>query len=108
MTQAEISLQTDLPDAIGLGFYALDLHVARLLVLEDGTLAHEGETLLLTAPGPFVLPYRFITPRRAECTNLLVPVCFSASHLAHAAIRLEAQSFTLGESAAAAAAQAIE
>lgn len=107
MTQADIALQTNIPDAVGLGFYAMDIHPTRLLVLEDGTLAHEGQSLILVSPGPFALPYRFITPRTVECTNLLVPVCFSASHFAHAAIRLEAQYMILGESAGVAAAQAI-
>ncbi len=107
MTQADISLQTKITDAIGLGFYAIDLHPARLLVLEDGTLAHEGESTILLSPDPFGLPYRFITPKTEECKNLLVPVCFSASHVAHAAIRLEAQYAILGESAGVAAAQAL-
>ncbi|MBT3272820.1 MAG: FAD-dependent oxidoreductase [Spirochaetales bacterium] len=107
MTQSDIALQTQIPDAIALGFYAVDMHPARLLVLEDGTLAHEGESTILVSPGPFGLPYRFITPKTEECKNLLVPVCFSASHLAHAAIRLEAQYMLLGESAGVAAAQAI-
>ncbi len=108
LTQKDISLQTEIPDSIGLGFYAVDLHVARLLVLDDGTLAHEGESLILTAPGPWRLPYRMITPQRTDCENLLVPVCYSASHVAQAATRLEAQYMILGESAGVAAAQALD
>jgi hypothetical protein len=107
MTQKDIALQTEIPDSIGLGFYAIDLHPARLLVLDNGTLASEGQMLVLVSPGPFRLPYRFITPRKEQCENLLVPVCFSASHLAHGAIRLEAQYMTLGESAGVAAAHAL-
>jgi len=108
LTQKDIQLQTEIPDSIGLGFYAIDMHLARMLVLEDGTLATEGETLILVSPGPWGLPYRFITPKREESTNLLVPVCFSASHVAHAATRMEAQYMLLGESAGVAAAQAID
>ncbi len=108
LTQKDIQLQTKIPDSIGLGFYSIDMHPARMLVLEDGTLATEGETLLFISPRPWGLPYRFITPKREECTNLLVPVCFSASHVAHAATRMEAQYMILGESSGVAAAQAIE
>ena len=108
LTQKDIQLQTEIPDSIGLGFYAIDSHLARMLVLEDGTLATEGEMLMLVSPGPWGLPYRFITPKRKECTNLLVPACFSASHIAHGATRLEAQYMIIGESAGVAAAQAID
>jgi hypothetical protein len=108
LTQKDIQLQTEIPDSIGLGFYAIDTHIARMLVLDDGTLASEGEMLMLVSPGPWGLPYRFITPKREECTNLLVPVCFSASHIAHSATRLEAQYMIIGESAGIAAAQAFD
>ena len=108
LTQKDISLQTKIPDSIGLGFYAIDIHLCRMLVLDDGTLATEGEMLILVSPGPWGLPYRFMTPKRKECTNLLVPVCFSASHVAHAATRMEAQYMIAGESAGVAAAQAID
>ena len=64
LTQKDIQLQTEIPDSIGLGFYAIDSHIARMLVLEDGTLATEGEMTLLVSPGPWGLPYRFITPKR--------------------------------------------
>ena len=108
LTQKDIQLQTEIPDSIGLGFYAIDIHIARMLVLDDGTLASEGEMTMLVSPGPWGLPYRFITPKREECTNLLVPVCFSASHIAHGATRLEAQYMIIGESAGIAAAQAFD
>jgi hypothetical protein len=108
LTQNDIQLQTEIPDSIGLGFYAIDLHLARMLVLEDGSLGTEGAMTMLVSPGPWGLPYRFITPKRKECTNLLVPVCFSASHLAHGATRLEAQYMIIGESSGIAAAQAID
>ena len=108
LTQKDIQLQTEIPDSIGLGFYAIDTHIARLLVLDDGTLASEGDITILVSPGPWGLPYRFITPKREECTNLLVPVCFSASHIAHGATRLEAQYMIIGESAGVAAAQAFD
>jgi hypothetical protein len=57
---------------------------------------------------PYPISYRSLAPKAAECGNLLVPVCLSASHIAFGSIRMEPVFFVLGQSAGTAACQAID
>ena len=58
--------------------------------------------------GPYPVGYRSIVPRRDEATNLLVPVALAASHIAYGSIRMEPVFMILGQSAATAAALALD
>jgi hypothetical protein len=108
MTQHDIQLQTDPPTPIGMGYYKIDIYPNRLVVLEDGILAHEGDIFVLASPGPYQIPYGAIIPQKKDCKNLLVPLCMSASHIAYSSIRMEATYMVMGESAGIAAALAIK
>jgi hypothetical protein len=72
----------------------------------DGWVRNEGNVQVKVA-GPYPVSYRAVVPRLEECTNLLVPVCLSASHIAYGSIRMEPVFMVLGESAAVAAAMAV-
>ncbi len=74
----------------------------------DGTLAQEGNVFVIIAPGPYQLPYGAIIPQKKKCTNLVVPVCMSASHVAYSSIRMESTYMVMGEAAGLAAALAIK
>jgi len=105
MTQRDI--QTDLakPDAIGMGSYNSDSHNVQRIVNAAGFVRNEGD--MQVAVKPYQIPYRVLLPRRAEASNLLVPVCFSASHVAYSTLRMEPQYMIMGHAAGVAAAMAI-
>ena len=52
--------------------------------------------------------YGAVLPKRAECANLIVPVCLSASHIAFGSIRMEPVFFALGQVAGTAASLAVD
>ncbi len=93
-------------DSIGQGSYSLDSHVVRRVVI-DGTIWDEGGFYLWWSTS-YPISYRSIVPRRGQLSNLLVPVCLSASHAAFGSIRMEPTYMILGQSAATAASLAIE
>lgn len=93
-------------DSIGLGAYNMDSHNCNRIV-QDGVVRNEGD-VQVSPSGPYRIPYRAVTPKAEECTNLLVPVCLSSSHIAYGSIRMEPVFMVLGESTAVAACMAID
>src|SRR5205823_8196612 len=93
-------------DGIALASYPLDSHGVTLFVDEAGVLHRERGYFL--GIKPFPISYRALTPRAAECKNLLVPCCLSASHASYGCVRMEPVFMMLGHAAGAAASLAIE
>lgn len=96
-------LQADLrkPDVIGMGSYNSDSHNVQRFVNTKGFAENEGD--MQVAVKPYQIPYRVMLPKRSEAENLLVPVCFSASHVAYSSLRMEPQYMILGHAAGVAA-----
>ncbi|MBL1410387.1 FAD-dependent oxidoreductase [Sphingobacterium faecale] len=93
-------------DPIGLAAYTMDSHNTQRIIV-DGMVKNEGN-VEVGKFSPYQIAYNSITPKERDCTNLLVPVCLSSTHIAFGSIRMEPVFMILGESAAVAAVQAIE
>jgi hypothetical protein len=110
VTQNDIMKTPQKDDAIAISSFPIDSHDCQRIALKDGGVINEG-TMLVYKKGrghghPFHIPYRAITPKAAECENLLVPVALSCTHVAISSIRVEPTWMILGQSAGIAAALA--
>ncbi|MFW6351140.1 MAG: FAD-dependent oxidoreductase, partial [Bacteroidota bacterium] len=107
MTQHHCEAYEIAEDAVGLAAYGMDSHHIKRYVDVNGYVKNEGNVECKVA-GPYPVSYRSIVPKKGECGNLAVPVCVSASHIAFGSIRMEPVFMVLGQSAATAAALAID
>ena len=113
MTQHDVQSKRKKYDTIGIGGYNMDVRevqwiakqiywfpLPKKMVLMEGYFTHPVE--------PYEIPYRCLLPRQAECNNLLVTSCVSASHMAYSSLRMEPQYMIMGQSAGVASALAVK
>ncbi len=110
MTQANCEGKEVVKDGVGMAAYTMDSHnIQRLVIEKDGRKMVKNEgNVEVGGFGPYPISYRALIPKAAECQNLLVPVCLSASHIAYGSIRMEPVFMVLGQSTALAAVMAID
>ena len=113
LTQHDLEQDTVKYDAIGMGSYNMDVrHVQRtwIPVSRFPELHYEvyNEGYVSIPVAPYEIPYRSLLPQYDECSNLIVPVCISASHVAYASVRMEPQYMIMGQAAGVAAAMAVK
>jgi hypothetical protein len=107
MTENELLQRRPTPDSVGMGSYTIDSHNVQRYVTTEGYVQNEGDIGVPT-PAPYAIAYGALVPRPGQADNLLVPVCVSSSHIAFGSIRMEPVFMILGQSAATAAALAID
>ena len=107
ITEHEVLQERSTENSIGLGSYAMDSHNTQYFVNNRGFVNTEGGYFTKIAH-PYPISYGAITPQKAECSNLLVTICVSATHAAYGSVRMEPVFMILGQSAATAAAIAID
>jgi hypothetical protein len=106
MTENDVLGKRDVPRPIGMGSYAMDSHNVQRYVTPDGFVQNEGD-IGVKPDRPYQIDLGSIMPEKKECSNLLVPVCVSSSHIAFGSIRMEPVFMILGQSAGTLAAIAV-
>ena len=107
MTQNEIERKKDVLDPIGMGSYNMDSHNTQRYITSEGFVQNEGD-VEEGLDDPYQICLGSILPKKEECSNLLVPVAVSSSHIAFGSIRMEPVFMILGQSAGTIAALALE
>lgn len=106
-SENDVLAKREVPEPIGMGSYAMDSHNVQRYVTSEGFVQNEGD-IGVPPNAPYGISYRSVIPKKEECTNLLVPVCVSASHIAYGSIRMEPVFMILGQSVAIAACLSID
>lgn len=107
MTENELLKRRPTPGSVGMGSYTMDSHNVQRYITPEGHVQNEGDIGVGTG-GAYEIAYGSLAPKKDECENLLVPVCVSSSHIAFGSIRMEPVFMILGQSAATAAAMAMD
>ncbi|MDO8541375.1 MAG: FAD-dependent oxidoreductase [Opitutaceae bacterium] len=109
MTQHDIQKRRQKSDSVGMGSYNADSHHLQRIVNAEGFVRNEGNPNdRAMGHTPYEIPYRCLTPRRADSDNLFATFCVSASHMGFASLRMEPVFMILSESAGVAAATAVK
>jgi hypothetical protein len=112
LSQKDIMVQPQKDDAIAVSSFPIDSHDCQRVGTAEFVI-NEGTIMPVRMAGrkhgyPYHIPYGAITPKSAECTNLLVPVALSCTHVGLSSIRVEPTWMILGQSAGIAAALSVK
>jgi hypothetical protein len=107
MTENDLLDKRETPESVGMGSYTIDSHNVQRYIKPDGFVQNEGD-VGVKVPEPYTIAYGSLVPKKEDVQNLLVPVSVSSSHIAFGSIRMEPVFMILGQSAATAAALAID
>jgi len=106
MTENELMKRRTTPDSVGMGSYTIDSHNVQRYVTPEGFVQNEGDIGVPIRPYP--IAYGSLVPKKGQADNLYSTICVSSSHIAYGSIRMEPVFMILGQSAAMAAALAID
>jgi hypothetical protein len=97
VTQRDVTEDRRKSDSIGICSHFIDSHHVQRVALSPTEFVNEGRIWRLGHA--WQMPYRMLTPKPAECENLLVPGAASLTHVAFCSYRLESVWMIAGHAA---------
>lgn len=109
ITQKDILGSNTKDDPIAISSFPIDSHDCQRIAIAGVGVVNEGTIFPVRKTSPKVgyayhVPYRAILPKSDQCSNLLVPVALSCSHVGMSSLRIEAAWMAIGQGAGVAAA----
>ena len=104
VSQRDVQQERRKSDSVGMSSHFIDCHHVQRVALNENEFVNEGRIWRMGYA--YQIPYRALTPKAAECTNLLVPGAASFTHVAFCTLRLESVWMITGHAAGVAAAMA--
>jgi FAD dependent oxidoreductase len=111
ISEKDIIESPEKEDPIAISSFPIDSHDCRRVALKDGGVINEGTIFPVRVPGTKVgyayhVPYRSVLPHADQCTNLIVPIALSCTHVGISSLRIEGAWMAIGQGAGVAAALA--
>lgn len=104
--QQDVQTDRRKEDSIGISSHFIDCHHVQRVAVSDSQFVNEGRIWRMGYA--YQILYRALLPKKAECSNLLVPGAASYSHVAYCTLRLESVWMITGHAAGVAASMAIK
>jgi hypothetical protein len=111
ISQKDILESPEKDDPIAISSFPIDSHDCQRIAVKGGGVINEGTIFPVRRANPkqgyaYQVPYRSILPQPEQCTNLLVSVALSCTHVGISSLRIEGTWMILGQAAGIAAALA--